>query len=351
MNKKIIILILVLGVLVASFFVFSNKFSDSSKTNIAKTEDVEKIEINALDEVVLVEEYVKNNIAKLTIEKPVLGGTFYITKIDVDVSNKKVVVGYEDGHIADKVELNYEIKNGEVVISAKETSFSEGDFVASTAILAYHTIAPLTGKETAEQKRYKVSPDVLEKQFIYLKEKGYTVIPLDDLVTFLETGSPILPEKSIVLTFDDGLDSQYENAVPLLQKYEYPATFFVYTLTVGKNKFMTWDQVKEVMDKGITIGSHTKTHAFLTKTEDKEVLMDELAGSKKIIEESIGRSVDFLAYPFYMQNEHVQDFVKRAGYRSALAGWKKETPSTETLFALKRNEVTNDMKMFPSFLK
>jgi peptidoglycan/xylan/chitin deacetylase (PgdA/CDA1 family) len=114
---------------------------------------------------------------------------------------------------------------------------------------------------------------------------------------------------------------------------------------------MTWDQVKEVMDKGITIGSHTKTHAFLTKTEDKEVLMDELAGSKKIIEESIGRSVDFLAYPFYMQNEHVQDFVKRAGYRSALAGWKKETPSTETLFALKRNEVTNDMKMFPSFLK
>lgn len=355
MYKKIIFPIILLSIV--GIFIFLQLDSKSQeKINNNFLEQVEESERNQiLDEISLVEKYVKDNLSNFASEKAVLGGTLFVTNLQVDTENKSFKVEYEDGHIMGTDEFSYEIRGGEVFLKtgapAKEdVSFDGVNRISNASILAYHTIAPYTGRETAEQKKYKVSPEVLEKQFIYLRDKGYTVIPLGDLVSFLEKGEPVLPEKPIVLTFDDGLDSQYENAIPLLKKYGYPATFFVYTLTVGKDKFMTWEQVREVMQYDITIGSHTKTHAFLTKLDD-EALLEELAGSKKIIEEKINTPVEFLAYPFYMQNENVQKFVKQAGYRGALAGWKKETPSTESIFALKRNEANNDMKMFPSFLK
>lgn len=223
-------------------------------------------------------------------------------------------------------------------------------YTVTVPILTYHTIAPYTGRESANQKRFKVDPKILDKQFTYLRDHDYTVIPITDVVDALQQGTE-LPEKAVVLTFDDGDDTQYQNALPLLKQYNYPATFFIYTIVLGKKHFMTWDQVRELDAQGMTIGGHTKNHAYVTKITDDAVLQDEIAGGKKLIEEKLGHAISVFAYPFYQTNERAQQFVEKAGYSAGFAGWQPGNSTSEHMYALKRVEVGNDLTKFPGLLK
>ena len=181
-------------------------------------------------------------------------------------------------------------------------------------IIVYHSIRPSYPGETALVKRFTTEPTILDQEFAHLKEKGYQVISFNELLKYFDEGKP-LPPKAVILTFDDGWKNQYIYAFPLLKKYGFTATFFVFTNAIGHKNFLSWEEIKEMDAAGMTIGGHTKTHPYLTKITDPEKLAAEIAGGKKILEDHLGKKVDVFAYPFGLYNDAVIKAVRDAGYR------------------------------------
>ena len=183
-------------------------------------------------------------------------------------------------------------------------------------VIMYHDILP----------KKKVSFDVTVKQFKQhlelIKKNGVTPITLDQLIHHLCTGEA-LPEKPILLTFDDGYIGHYEIVYPLLKKYNYPAVFSVYTdkiegKIVGRST-LTWSQLQEMAKNPlVTIASHSVTHPKdLTKLSDRE-LQTEIFKSKQILENKLGIKIDYFTYPEGKYDERVSAWVKVAGYEAAL---------------------------------
>ena len=191
----------------------------------------------------------------------------------------------------------------------------EGISVA-VPIIVYHGVRPNYTGETSEVKRYTIEPQILDRELAYLHDNKYNVISLTELYKYFDDGVP-LPPKPIVLTFDDGWKNQYIYAFPLLKKYGFTATFFIFTNAIGHKNFLSWDQVKEMNDAGMTIGGHTKTHPYLTRISDPTLLEKEISGGKQIIEEHLGHPIDTFAYPFGLYNATTTRAVAKAGYKTA----------------------------------
>ncbi len=181
-------------------------------------------------------------------------------------------------------------------------------------ILVYHSVRPHPYPEPPAIDQFDVTPELFEKQLRYLQDNGFITVSVDDLVNSF-TGGKALPEKTVVINFDDGWENQYTYAFPLLKKYGDTATFFIYTNAIGHRHFLTWQEVKELAAGGMQIGSHTKSHPYLNKiSEDR--LKDEIMGSKKIIENNLGKPVTAFASPFGYSNPDIVSLIKEAGYTS-----------------------------------
>ena len=214
-------------------------------------------------------------------------------------------------------------------------------------ILVYHSIGPAQNKkETAMQMHYRVTASTFEKQMKYLQDNKYHPISFFTYVDSLANNTK-LPDKAIILSFDDGWKNQYKYAVPVLEKYNFPATFFIVTNYFNSNygAYMNWDNLKDLTAHNFEIGSHTKRHLILTKIDSKK-LTDELTKSKKMLEDKLGIKVTTLAYPNYMQNATVREAVKSAGYLGARAGWTKFNNSIDYIYQLKSQEVVNNPNPF-----
>lgn len=183
-------------------------------------------------------------------------------------------------------------------------------------IIVYHSVRPNFVGQTAEVKRYTVEPEVLDSELAYLRDNNYHVVSLEALSRYFDNGIP-LPSKPIVLTFDDGWKNQYVYAFPILKKYGFTATFFVFTSAIGHKNFMTWDQIREMDSAGMTIGGHSRTHPYLTKITDPVALTKEISGGKQVIEEHLGHPISTFAYPFGLYDATTTRAVLDAGYRIA----------------------------------
>ena len=196
-------------------------------------------------------------------------------------------------------------------------------------ILMYHNVA-----HTDEYRTNTVSPEHFEQQMAYLKNHGFRVLSFAELVQLTKTGQP-LPRKSAVITFDDGYADNYERAYGILRKYGYPAIIFVPTDLMNTDGYLTWGQMKEMADNGITIGSHTRWHAYLpdlTPAEQK----DEIFGSKQAIEQNLGFPADYFSYPIGGFSEEIKQLVKEAGYQGAAATNRGYDRLNKDVFELKR---------------
>lgn len=211
-------------------------------------------------------------------------------------------------------------------------------------ILVYHSfgVAPLK-KESLLQEHYRVTPVVFEQQMKYLANNKYNPISFSNYVESLKNKTK-LPDKSVVLTFDDGWKSQYEYAVPVLEKYKFPATFFIISKSM-KSPYMNLDDLKYLVSKGFDIGSHTQTHPKLTKLDEKKLRI-ELEGSKKFLEDKLNIKVKTIAYPYYLESQGVRAAVMNAGYLGARAGWNKFNNSVDNIYELKSEEVVNNPNPF-----
>jgi len=162
-----------------------------------------------------------------------------------------------------------------------------------------------------------VTPENFERQMRYIKENGYNVISLDELIEGIKAGRKF-KHNTVVITSDDGYENNYAYAYPMLKKYGYPATIFLIANFIGNNdNFLTWDEVKEMAKNKISFGGHTKNHVYLPSITKESILWDEISGCKELIEKHIGSPIDYFCYPGGGFTEEVKQVVKKAGYKGA----------------------------------
>jgi peptidoglycan/xylan/chitin deacetylase (PgdA/CDA1 family) len=187
----------------------------------------------------------------------------------------------------------------------------------SIPILCYHRVFP-NGNNV-----YDITPGALEKQLQYMKDHGYH--PITALQFINSRKSPqLLPEKSVVITFDDGCISHYQYVFPILKKLGLKATFFVYPSAVVNHeskKYITWTELQEMVQAGMDIECHTLYHPFLVRdhtniTDPKYLqwLDHQLKDSKTILEKHLNIQVKLLAYPFGLYNQLIETKSAEAGY-------------------------------------
>jgi len=218
-------------------------------------------------------------------------------------------------------------------------------------ILTYHSTRFLRKSDTRLIKYFDVAPNIFGQQMKYLKDNGYTSISFDALVEAI-AGTTTLPEKPVIISFDDGWRNQYLDAFPILKKFGFTATFFVWTRAIGHHRnFMTWDQLKEMHAAGMHIASHTLTHQMLNRIRDEVVLRRQIFESKKIIEEKLGAPVTVFAYPYGLYNARVVALVKAAGYVAARGVYSGTTHSVADLYTLRTIIATSDMAAFTRALE
>lgn len=217
---------------------------------------------------------------------------------------------------------------------------------ARVPVIMYHDI--LVEKEVI----FDLTPQELKHHFELIKSNKMTPISLNRLIAHLRTGSP-LPNKPILLTFDDGYSGHYEYAYPLLKKYSYPAVFAIHTSSVGVNAGRThvsWQQLRTMAsDPLITISSHSKTHPALTKLSDKQ-LYKEVVESKQILETKLNRQITYFTYPYGNYDSRVKKIVAEARYLAAIAyGTPIEmfAGQSKDLFAISRFEKSRLEKVIP----
>ena len=212
-------------------------------------------------------------------------------------------------------------------------------------VLVYHRVI------SKASSIYDFTPEQLEEHLKYLRDNGYTPITALQTVESMENLAQ-LPSKPVVLTFDDGHKSHYAKVYPLLKKYGFQGTFFVYTDVIAEKseKQLTWDELREMLQGGMDIQNHTKSHPYLTrilKNETEEAYQKRLTGelqlSKLIIEEQLQKKVELLAYPYGWFNRSIENLAVQAGYRGLFTvNWGATLPSANRA-RIKRRVMENKM--------
>lgn len=218
----------------------------------------------------------------------------------------------------------------------------------SVPVLMYHKI----NSYYQEASLYRILPDEFDWQMQYLKEHGYHTVDLGAVLDHFQKGQS-LPAKPIVITFDDGFRDNYLYAYPILQKYGFTATIFVVTNTVASpettNMMLNWDQIREMADNGITIGCHTLDHENLVRVDLAEAKR-QIADAKNVLQEQLGRKIDFFAYPFGEHNPDVENIVRGSGFRAAVTVNPEPVSTADNPFALNRMGIYSNLDR-PGFIE
>jgi peptidoglycan/xylan/chitin deacetylase (PgdA/CDA1 family) len=211
-------------------------------------------------------------------------------------------------------------------------------------ILVYHRFGPVASDAMT------VTTPVFESQLRYLGDHGYSVIKLRELVdAWLDRGHS-LPPRSVVITVDDGHKSVYTDLLPLLKKYRFPVTLFLYPSALSNASYaMTWDQVREVKETGLVdLQSHTYWHPNfkiekrkLTPGEYEKFAEMQFRKSKERLEKELHAKVDVLAWPFGIYDGELMSMATRAGYVAALSIDRRHATPSDNAMALPRYLIGN----------
>ena len=213
-------------------------------------------------------------------------------------------------------------------------------------ILMYHMVDE---PESSKELRFCTPPKEFRRQMAYLEGSAFIPITLEQLVSGMN-GQSTLPENPICITFDDGFESVLTHALPVLNQYQMPATLFAVSDLIGKTNIwmhkrafprrniLTWPQLRELDDAGVTIGSHTRTHVRLTEIP-KSSMIDEISNSKKQLEDALGKSVDYFAYPYGLYDQEAITTVVDAGYSAACSTLSGFNRGDQDIFQLRRIDI------------
>ena len=195
--------------------------------------------------------------------------------------------------------------------------------MTDTLVLSYHAVSPTWPAALS------VTPEALDRQLALLERRGYRG------ATFFEAVFSPRHERTVAITFDDAYRSVLERAKPILDRYGFVGTVFVPTNYTGTGAMawpgidhwigtehedelapLDWEQLRALADAGWEVGSHTRSHPWLTRI-DADRLDYELRGSREEIETRLARPCRSLAYPFGNHDERVMTAAGTAGYAAA----------------------------------
>ncbi len=244
------------------------------------------------------------------------------------------------------------------------------DQTAQTIIFCYHRLVDKIHSSWTE-----IKPADFEAQMKMLKDKGITVIPLQDYLAW-RRGEKNIPAHSAVITFDDGWKSQYEVAWPIMKKYGYPFTMFIYTEGVrggffGGGEAITWEQLADMRDNGVDIEAHSATHQDMRQNQPIDVvqngkkkrtrltgqayedwLKNEVVSSKALIEQRLAVKVNCFAVPLGKYDDHVKEMARNAGYEAMFTVYGQPLTFTSPLDSLGRYAIeANKPKVFEDAVK
>lgn len=211
-------------------------------------------------------------------------------------------------------------------------------------ILMYHSIAQSTNPKF---NQFAMPPASFAEHMTYLHQHSYTPINITQLVRILSQERSALPERPVVLTFDDGFADFFPNALPVLQQYNFTATLYIATGFIGSTSrwlaregeatrpMLTWDQVSKINACGIECGGHSHWHPQLDTLPLVEA-REEIVHCKKLLEDHLGQKVSSFAYPYGYHSAAIKRLVREAGYTSACAVGYAMSSTTADPFALER---------------
>jgi peptidoglycan/xylan/chitin deacetylase (PgdA/CDA1 family) len=205
-------------------------------------------------------------------------------------------------------------------------------------ILLYHHV---NGENT--DSRYQVSIPNFREQMGALHDQGYTAITISMLVEALIQGRN-LPEKPVVITFDDGHISVYEYAFPIMNEFGFPGVFYIVANRINNiDDFVNVEQITDMVNAGWEIGSHGYTHLDITKNHASASI--EIGQSKKDLQTALGININTFAYPYGEVNPFVAQQVSDYGYLAGMGLGTSITHTSNSLFYLNRVEIQGDYSL------
>ncbi len=203
-------------------------------------------------------------------------------------------------------------------------------------VLMYHYISIPPPDADAVRLDLSVTPQAFDEQMAFLVSNGYHTVRVSDVVDHLLHGAP-LPEKPIVLTFDDGYADNYKAAFPILEKYGMTATFYVIAKFTEDQRpgYATWDQLREMANAGMEIGSHSIDHLDL-RGQSIAFQTNQIAGSKQIIESRLGSAIKTFSYPSGRYDANTIAVLRANGYLGAVTEIQGLQQATDDIFELRR---------------
>jgi peptidoglycan/xylan/chitin deacetylase (PgdA/CDA1 family) len=186
---------------------------------------------------------------------------------------------------------------------------------STVPVLCYHQVREQTAADSAGARPLICPPGMLEGHLRALTEAGMQPVTSTQLVDHLELGTA-LPDKPVMLSFDDASGGQYTNALPILQRLGMPATFFVMSVVLDRPNWLSRDEVRALDAAGMTIAAHTWDHHPVTKYADQD-WPTQLEKPRAQLEQIVGHDVDLFACPYGLWNTAALPHVQAAGYRAA----------------------------------
>jgi len=192
------------------------------------------------------------------------------------------------------------------------------------SILKYHRRSCSTNQKIMP---FAVPPTQFADQMAYVHTHGYTPMTVTQ---FIQTEEAYLPEKPVILTFDDGMSDFFTEALPILSHYNFPATLYIATAFVNSTcdwlrregestrLMVTWEQITQIQAAGIECGAHSHTHPQLDMLPPSQA-QQEITTSKEILEGHLGQRVTSFAYPYGYYTATTQRLIRASGYTSACA--------------------------------
>jgi len=210
-------------------------------------------------------------------------------------------------------------------------------------ILMYHYISVPPEDADVYRKDLSVSPQSFREQMQWLKDSGYTTISLYDLIYALNIGWPPLPNRPIIITFDDGYVDNYENAFPVLRELGFTGSFFILTDVTDRAQpgYMTWDMLKEMHAAGMDIEVHGREHIDYSG-RDYDWLVYHLLGPLQTIEANLGERPRFLAYTSGRYDELVIQVAQEFEYWGGLTTINGSLQTKAAPFEMPRIRIRGD---------
>ncbi|HMB21218.1 MAG: polysaccharide deacetylase family protein [Chloroflexota bacterium] len=225
------------------------------------------------------------------------------------------------------------------------TAYLRGPDEITIPILLYHHIGVSPQGDTV----YYLAPESFERQMNLLSQWGYKTISVELLAKAIREGAE-LPPRPIILTFDDGSETVYTKAMPIMQKYGFTGTAYIVYNYMWVPRYMDVDQVKALHAAGWEIGSHGTSHTDLPSHPGRQE--NEIVGSRRKLQAKLDVPVLSFSYPFGTYDKDSLYFVHYAGYSAAVGLGKETLQGQKNLFYLYRQPVkgTDDLATFAALL-